>query len=136
MKQRTAALALGLFAALASFSGLQAQPKRAPAPIQAEFDQLIGQFRTALKANDAAAVATLTRMPFTWDGQHDAASFQKSAYPKLFPAKNRKCLASGKAEYDRDPEGNHNFSMFCGDEVFVFTKTPAGMRLTEVGAND
>jgi hypothetical protein len=38
--------------------------------------------------------------------------------------------------YDRDQEGNENYFVFCGQDMFVFTKTPAGFLFTEVGVAD
>jgi len=42
----------------------------------------------------------------------------------------------GKAVYDRDGENNDNFFIFCGEDIFTFTKTPAGFLFTEIGVND
>lgn len=114
-------------------------PKKAVASpaLQKEFDGFIEKFRAALKANDPAAVAGMTRLPFMHDGSiRDAAQFRAKAYPATFTAKNRACLQRGKAVYDRDGENNDNYFMFCGDSIFVFTRTPAGFLFTEVGMND
>jgi hypothetical protein len=112
-------------------------PKKAIASpaLQKEFDDFIARFRAALKANDSAAVAGMTRLPF--EGSiRDAAQFRAKAYPTTFTAKNRTCIQRGKAVYDRDGENNDNYFIFCGNEIFTFTKTPAGFLFTEVGVND
>ena len=115
----------------------QAQKSVAPAALRREFDGFLATFRTALKANDAAAVARMTRLPFMNDAARgDAAQFQAKIYPDLFTAKNRTCIARGKAVYDRDRQGNENFFIVCGQESFAFTKTPQGFLFTEVGMND
>jgi hypothetical protein len=132
---RIVAALVGLVVAIALASPAQAQ-RRAPADIQADFDQFIIGFRTAVRANDAAAVAALTKFPFFWQDLHDAASFQKTTYARLFTQKVRACIARERGVYDRDQEGNHNFLIFCGQQIFLFTRTPAGFRFTEVGAND
>jgi hypothetical protein len=114
-------------------------PKKALASpaLQKEFDGFIAKFRAALKANDAAAVAVMTRLPFMNDGSiRDAAQFREKVYKRDFTAKSRACIQRGKAVYDRDGEGNDNYFIFCGQDIFVFTKTPAGFLLTEVGVND
>ena len=60
----------------------------------------------------------------------------RKTYPSTFTAKNRTCIQRGKAVYDRDGENNDNYFIFCGNEIFTFTKTPAGFLFTEVGVND
>ena len=129
-----------LAAALVHLAPAFAQaPKKAVASpaLQKEFDGFIAKFRAALKANDFAAVASMTRLPFDNDGSaRDAAQFRAKAYPRVFTAKNRACIQRGKAVYDRDGENNDNYFVFCGQLIFVFTKTPAGFLFTDVGAND
>lgn len=108
-----------------------------PAGLQSEFDAFIAKFRAALKANDAAAVTEMTRLPFFHDNAKiDGAQFRAKAYPAYFTAQARSCVQRGRAVYDRDGEGNHNYFIFCGQRIFVFTKTPAGFLFTEVGVND
>ena len=117
----------------------QAAPKNAVASpaLQKEFDGFIGKFRAALKANDSAAVAGMTRLPFMNDGSiRDAAQFHEKIYKREFTAKKRACIQRGKAVYDRDGENNDNFFIFCGEDIFTFTKTPAGFLFTEIGVND
>ena len=114
-------------------------PKKAVASLalQKEFDGFIEKFRAALRTNDSAAVASMTRLPFMNDSAiRDAAQFRAKTYPTSFTAKNRACIQRGKAVYDRDQENNDNYFVFCGELIFVFTKTPAGFLFTEVGTND
>lgn len=115
------------------------KPKNAVAPpaVQRDFDGFIAKFRSALKANDAAAVATMTQLPFMKsDTIRDAAQFRDTIYKTDFTAKNRACLQRGKAVYDRDGLNNDNFFIFCGEQIFVFTNTPANFLFTEIGMND
>jgi hypothetical protein len=114
-------------------------PKQAVASqaLQKEFDGFIAKFRAALKANDSAAVAGMTRLPFENDDAYrDAAQFRAKAYPRYFTAKNRACILRGRAVYDRNQDGNEAYFIFCGQHIFVFTKTPAGFLFTDVSAND
>ena len=114
-------------------------PKKAVASpaLQKEFDGFIAKFHAALKANDSAAVAGMTRLPYINDSSiRDAAQFREKVYKPDFTAKNRACIQRGKAVYDRDGENNDNYFIFCGKDIFVFTKTPAGFFFTEVGVND
>ncbi|WFU84728.1 hypothetical protein QA645_18900 [Bradyrhizobium sp. CIAT3101] len=116
----------------------QAPKKAVAAPaLQKEFDGFIEKFRAALKANDSAAVASMSRLPFMNDKEiRDAAQFRAKIYQTDFTAKNRACIQRGKAVYDRDQENNDNYGIFCGDTIFVFTKTPAGFLFTDIGVND
>lgn len=116
----------------------QALKKAVASPaLQKEFDRFIAEFRAALKANDAAAVAAMTKLPFmNHDAYRDAAQFRTKGYPRFFKAKTRTCIQRRKAVYDRDQANNDNYFIFCGQDIFVFTKTPAGFLFTEIGAND
>jgi hypothetical protein len=114
-------------------------PKQAVASpaLQKEFDGFIEKFRAALKTNDSAAVAGMTRLPFMNDSAiRDAAQFRAKTCATFLTAKNRACIQHGKAVYDRDPENNDNYAVFCGQHIFGFTKTPAGFLFTDIGAND
>lgn len=101
-----------------------------------EYNQLIVKFRGALKANDGAAVAAMTKFPFCWNKFRDAAYFRKNIYAKVFTSRVRACIARGKGVYARDQEGGENFIIFCGQEMFLFTKTSAGFRFSETGVNN
>jgi hypothetical protein len=133
-------LRIVLAAALVHLAPAFAQaPKKAVASpaLLKEFDGFIEKFRAALKANDATAVAGMTRLPFMNDGSiRDATQFHEKIYKRDFTAKNRACIQRGKAVYDRDGENNDNYFIFCGQIIFVFTKTPAGFLLSEIGMND
>ncbi len=114
-------------------------PKKAVASpaLQKEFDGFIEKFRAALKANDPTAVASMTRLPFMNDKAiSDAAQFRAKTYATFFTAKSRACIQRGKAIDDRDQENNDNYFVFCGEDIFVFTKTPAGFLFTDISAND
>ncbi len=131
---------IALAAALASLAPAFAQAPRQSAAspaLQKEFDGFIARFRAALKSNDSAAVAGMTRLPFGDEtARHDAALFRAKDYPSLFTAKNRTCIQRGKAVYDRDGENHDNYFIFCGNLIFIFTKVPAGFLFAEVGQND
>src|SRR5215203_4809707 len=133
-------LRIVLTAALVHLAPAFAQaPKKAVASpaLQKEFAGFIEKFRAAMKANDSAAVAGMTRLPFMNNASiRDAAQFREKVYKPDFTAKNRACIQRGKAVYDRDQENNDNYFIFCGENIFVFTKTPAGFIFTEVGVND
>jgi len=112
-------------------------PGKAPPAVQKEFDGFIAKFRTALKANDAATVATMTRLPFMADDSiRDAAQFRAKAYPRDFTAKNRACLQRTKPVHAVDGNKNDVYSVICGESIFTFTRTPAGFLFTDLDTND
>ncbi len=129
-------LLAGAFAVAVAAPAVQAQPDRAPAEVQKSYDRFITGFRTALKADDSAAVTELTLFPFYWGEMRDAAYFRKNIYAKVFTRKARDCIARGRGLYARDGLGKDNFTIVCGEDLFVFTGTPAGFRFSEVGVND
>ena len=128
-------LAAALMQLASAFAQAPKQAVASPA-LQKEFDSFIGKFRAALKANDPAAVAGMTQLPFMADASIDAAQFRSKIYPTTFTAKKRACIQRSKATYDRDGQNNDNYFVFCGETIFVFTKTPIGFLFTEIGAND
>jgi hypothetical protein len=133
----TLLLRIVLAAALLHVAPAFAQAPKKPSPaVQKEFEVFIGKFRAALKANDSAAVAGMTRFPFYDRNVRDAAEFRAKAYPRDFPAKVRACIQRSKAVYDRDPQNTDYYSIFCGEEIFLFTRTPDGFLFTEIGMND
>ncbi len=139
MRRFAVALVLTLLAPFLAAAPAFAQAKDAKAPVavQKEFDAFLTKFRAAVKANDAAAIAGLARLPFQGDASvRDAAQFSAKIHRTYFTAKNRACLQRGKAEYERDGEKNDNYFIFCGELIFTFTKTPTGFLFTDIGVND
>ncbi len=136
--KRALAWALCL-ALLAAAPALAQAPKPAVASpaLKAEFDGFIAKFRAAVKANDSAAVAIMTRLTFMEDKTYsDAAKFRAKAYPEFFTAKNRACIQRNKAIYDRDGDKNDAYHITCSESIFTFTRTPAGFLFTDIGVND
>ena len=133
-------LRIMLATALVNLAPAVAQaPKKAVASpaLQKEFDGFIEKFRAALRTNDSAAVAGMTRLPFMNDSAiRDAAQFRAKTYPTSFTAKNRACIQRGKALYDREGDNNDSYSIFCCEDIFVFTKTPEGFLFTDISVND
>ena len=114
-------------------------PKAAVASpeVKKEFEGFIAKFRAAVKANDSTAVAGMTQLPFMKDTAiGDAAQFRDKIYKDSFTAKTRACLQRSKAVFDRDGYNNDYYSIFCGEDIFVFTRTPAGFLFTDISVND
>ncbi|MFC5395718.1 hypothetical protein [Bosea vestrisii] len=131
---------LVIAAALASLAPALAQaPGKAVAStaVQKEFEDFIAKFRAALKANDPATVAAMTKLPYMGDASiADAAQFRAKVWPSDFNAKNRACLQRTKPVYDRDGARNEVYAIACGGSIFTFTRTSAGFQLTDVDIAD
>lgn len=131
---------LMIAAALLSLaSSALAAPKEpvASPEVQKEFAAFIEKFRTALKANDPKAVVGLTKLPFlSHTNEYDAAAFQAKVYKKEFTAKTRACIQRSKAVYERSPDNSGAYLIFCGEEIFRFTRTSTGFLFAEIGDND
>jgi hypothetical protein len=79
----------------------------------------------------------MTRLPYQGDESiRTADQFRAKVYKPYFTAKKRACLQSGKTVYDRDGDKNDAYSIFCGDDIFVFTKTSSGFLFTDISVND
>jgi len=105
-------------------------PVAAPVAGEATFDEYLQAFRGALAADDRAALASLTQLPFLYEGQGlDAAGFRQ-AIPELFTPAVRRCLAQARpiAEDDR-------YVLFCSPYGFYFGWTADGYRLIEFMAD-
>ena len=131
---------LVIAAALASLAPALAQaPGKAVAStaVQKEFEDFIAKFRAALKANDPATVAAMTKLPYMGDASiADAAQFRAKVWPSDFNAKNRASLQRTKPVYDRDGARNEVYAIACGGSIFTFTRTSAGFQLTDVDIAD
>lgn len=114
-------------------------PKKSVAShaLQMEFEAFIAKFRAAVKINDSAAIAGMTKLPFMEDKTYsDAAQFRAKAYPEFFTTKNRACILRRKAVYDRDEENNDNYHIACYENIFTFTRISSGFLFTDVSVND
>ena len=133
-------LRIVLAAALVHLAPAFAQaPKKAVASpaLQKEFDGFIEKFRAALKGNDSAAVAGMTRLPFMNDGSiRDAAQFRAKIYPTSSRRKIARVSSAAKPSTIAMARTMTTYFIFCGEHIFVFTKTPAGFLFTEIGVND
>ena len=139
IRRRTAfAAAFGLF--ITAFSAGAAHAQRVPPgppAVEAEFRQFIAGFRQALRANDASAVAALTRFPMYYnDAQRDRAYFESRIYRQMFTQRDRTCLQTARGVYDKDGEGTEGFSLFCGSTIFIFTKKADGFRFEGTHPDD
>jgi hypothetical protein len=91
------------------------------------------QFKTAVAKDDREAIAVMTKLPFPYGTKHlSKAEFIKEC-GELFNQKTRRCFSKAKPikEDDRD-----SYSVFCGADIFVFSKENGAYRFTDIGMND
>jgi hypothetical protein len=87
------------------------------------------QWRAAMALGDPAAVASLTRMPFLFEGRPlDRAGFEH-AVPKLFDARLRRCMARAPAVPEPAEPGVRVMS--CAPYNFYFDAQGGTWRLRE-----
>jgi len=95
-----------------------------------DFAAFHARFRAAVATQDSAAVASLTRLPFLFEGRAlESAGFQRAA-PKLFSAAQRRCLAKAPAL----PEGDRQV-VFCKPYTYYFGRAGGSYRLLEFAAD-
>ena len=85
-------------------------------------------FKSAVAKSDKEAVVAATKFPYY--GQLSKAEFIQQ-YSTLFTKEVRKCFATAKPVKDRD-----YYFVFCGEEIFTFTKVNGAYKFTGVDMND
>ena len=95
------------------------------------FAEFWSQFKAAVEKGDKEAIAGMTQLPFG-DEKLAKADFVKQ-FDKIFSARVRRCFRNAKPvkEDKRD-----SYSVFCGENIFVFEKGKDGYQFTDVGVND
>ncbi|MEW6679083.1 MAG: hypothetical protein AB1421_14295 [Pseudomonadota bacterium] len=95
-----------------------------------DFSAYLADFRQALARNDSARIASLTRLPFLFEGhQQDRQGFIR-IYPQLFDAPTRRCLAR-----TRPMEEDGARVIFCQPYAFYFRLEQGAWRLVEFAAD-
>jgi hypothetical protein len=108
-------------------TSLQAQSKT---PLSPEVLAFWKKFQRAVVQNNPAAVAAMTRFPFLYPNETDAAAFLKS-YPLIFDSSTRACFAKAKPVPD---EGF--FNVFCGGNTFMFGRDQGEYKFFSIESRD
>lgn len=96
-----------------------------------EFSTFWDRFSEAVALDDRDAVASMTRLPILFDGDsYDGPGFLER-YDWLFTSSEKACFLNETPMPDGD-----SYTLFCGDQVFVFGKVGGGYRFTDIGVND
>jgi hypothetical protein len=91
------------------------------------------QFKAAVAKEDKEATAELTKFPFPYGSEQlSRAGFIKK-WGEIFDQKTRKCFRSAKPVKEDKRE---SYSVFCGEEIFVFSQVNGEYRFSDIGMND
>ena len=95
------------------------------------FEAFLQRFRAALRAQDGAALADLTRLPFLFENRpRDREAFIR-IIPKLFDAQTTRCLLKARPVPEADAQ-----VLFCRPYAFYFRRSSGGTyRLEEFAAD-
>jgi hypothetical protein len=114
---------------LCSCLTISSQGRRAK--VDPEFTAFWTKFKAAVARSDKAAVADMTKLPFLLASEEvDRAGFIKQ-YNSLFTPSVRRCFARARPSKDQEA-----MEIFCGDEIFLFSKVGGVYKFTDIGAND
>jgi hypothetical protein len=89
------------------------------------------KFKATVVANDKEAVASMTRLPFLYQGRELTKQAFIQKFAVLFDARVKRCFE--KAKLVKEGEG---FEVFCGQQIFLFDKVSGAYKFTEIGVND
>jgi hypothetical protein len=126
---------LGFMLLLLMLSAVAPQAHSAEAKKDDAFAAFWTQFKAAVAKNDKDAVAALTRFPVEIGENVTKAAFLKK-YPEFFTRKVQGCFAKGKPVKDDSAQGRGSYSLFCGEEIFLFEKVDGRYLFTGIGVND
>jgi hypothetical protein len=95
------------------------------------FEAFLQRFRAALRAQDGAALADLTRLPFLFENRpRDREAFIRIV-PKLFDGQTTRCLLKARPVPEADAQ-----VLFCRPYAFYFRRGPGGAYRLEEFATD
>lgn len=96
-----------------------------------EFDRFFVKFKQSIQNNDKNGVAAMTKLPFLLNGKQLSKAQFLSQYDKVLPAKVRRCLLKDHPKRDKN-----SYFVFCGEQIYVFSKVNDHYLFTDIDAND
>ena len=102
-------------------------------PEARSFPAFWAQFKAAVAKGDKTAIAEMTKIPFPYGTKHLSKAEFIQECGKLFDQKTRKCFAKAKPVKEDDRE---SYSVFCGEDIFVFSKENGEFLFSDIGMND
>jgi hypothetical protein len=106
----------------------------AAAPIDG-FAAFFKTFAAAIAKDDQQALAGMVVLGPGLDDNDTPLTFAKFHHAALGPAA-RRCLAKGGAVRNDNGDGTADYAVTCGHTIYVFSKTKAGWRLTDLSPDD
>ena len=125
----------GFLLMLFTLGALAAQGHGTEAKKDESFAAFWTQFKAAVAKGDKEAVASMTKFPVEIGENVSKAVFLKK-YPEFFPRKVQACFAKAKPVADKNPQGGVTYSVFCGEEIFLFEQVEGKFLFTGIGVND
>lgn len=110
---------------------LSSNGQNAPRRADQSFASFWSRFKTAVARNDKELVASMTKLPFLYDGKERNRTEFIRIFEGLFTARVKKCIASAKPLKDGD-----GYEVFCAKTIFYFSSVAGQYRFTEIGADD
>lgn len=89
------------------------------------------QFKTALKKRDKEAIASMTHLPFLYNSKELNKSQFLAKFDEILPRKLSTCFSKEKPVGDQGA-----YSVFCGEQIYVFSKFNGKFKFTDIGVND
>lgn len=96
-----------------------------------DFQSFWTQFKAAIKKRDKAALASMTKLPFMFDSKNLEKAQFIAKIDVILPAKLAKCFEKEKPVAD-----NGEYSAFCGEQIYIFSKVNGKFMFTDIGVND
>jgi len=93
--------------------------------------QFWAKFKAAIVTNDKEAVASMTRLPFLFQGRELTKPAFIQKFSVIFDARAKRCFEKAKLVKEGD-----GFEVFCGHQIFLFEKVNGAYKVTEIAAND
>jgi hypothetical protein len=100
-------------------------------PAAGSFPAFWAQFNAAVQKRDKEAVARMTKFPFM--GQYRSKADFIKGYALILDERTRRCFSKAKPIKD---DGRDSYSVFCGEEIYGFSKVEGEYRFTDIGMND
>lgn len=96
-----------------------------------QFNAFWTKFKTAVVKSDKQTVASLTKLPFMLDGKTATKQQFIAKYDSLFPKGTAACFKKEKPSLDQSI-----YEVFCGEQIYIFSKVNGKWMFTEIGVND
>jgi hypothetical protein len=120
--------------AIASVGACALGPSAAAAAPDDGFAAFYKTFAAAIAKDDRPALAGMVELSAGLDDNGKPMTFAKLHHAVLGPAA-RRCLAKGEPS-SNGGAGPPDYGVTCGQTIYVFSKTKAGWRLTDLSAAD